>query len=326
MQILEKEVPNGVKPWLVTGGCGYIGAHLLKELSCKGISAEFLDIEYRSEKHRLFPELKFHLCDIRDKSSLRELFHHQAYEGVIHLAALKSVSESQENKQEYFETNVVGTRNILELIREYRVPKMIFSSTAAVYRADSDNQNVSETSPLGATSYYGETKVIAEKLIIEAMKENKPQAVIFRYFNVAGADSKSLADHSTVNLIPSVLNKLHAKQSPEIFGNDYDTADGTAVRDYIDVRDVVSAHICGMEYMKSEFESQILNIGTGEGVSVKEVIGVAQEVFKSKLSPIYLSRRAGDIGAVVADCSKAKRIIGFKSQFTLRDMIESSIP
>lgn len=315
-----------MKPWLVTGGCGYIGAHILKELSHQSISAEFLDMEYRPEKHLLFPEFRFHSCDIRDKSSLRELFHHQAYEGVIHLAALKSVSDSQENKQEYFETNVVGTRNILELIREYHVPKLIFSSTAAVYRADSKNQLVSEASPVGATSYYGETKVISEKLITEAMKKNEPQAIIFRYFNVAGADTKSLVDHSTVNLIPSVLNKLHANQSPEIFGNDYDTADGTAIRDYIDVRDVVNAHICAMEYMKTEHESQILNIGTGKGVSVKEVIAMAQDVFKSRLSPIYLSRRSGDIGALVADCSKAERIIGFKSQFTLRDMIESSIP
>jgi UDP-glucose 4-epimerase len=322
----KKEAPNKGKPWLVTGGCGYIGAHILKELHHQNISAEFLDIEYRSGKHKLFPEFKFHTCDIRDKSSLRELFRQQTYEGVIHLAALKSVSESQDNEKEYFETNVVGTGNILELIQEFHVPKMIFSSTAAVYRAESNNHYVSEISPVGATSYYGETKVIAEKLITEAIKESKLNAVIFRYFNVAGASTPSLADHSTVNLIPSVLNKLQTNESPEIFGNDYDTADGTAVRDFIDVRDVVHAHICAMKYMTSEFQSQILNIGTGHGVSVKEVIGLAQEVLKTDINPLYLSRRSGDIGAVVASCTKAEEIIGFKSQFTLRDMIESSIP
>ncbi len=326
MQSDKKEAPNKGKPWLVTGGCGYIGAHILKELHHQNISAEFLDIEYRSEKHKLFPEFKFHSCDIRDKSSLRELFRRQAYEGVIHLAALKSVSESQENEKEYFETNVVCTGNILELIGEFHVPKMIFSSTAAVYRAESNNNFVSEISPVGATSYYGETKVISEKLITEAIKHRNLQAIIFRYFNVAGASTPSLVDHSIVNLIPSVLNKLHANESPEIFGNDYDTADGTAVRDFIDVRDVVRAHICAMEYMKSEHLSQILNIGTGHGASVKQVISLAQELLKTDLNPLYLSRRLGDIGSVVASCSKAEEIIGFKSQFTLRDMIASSIP
>lgn len=326
MRTHEGDVSSKAKPWLITGGCGYIGGHILKELHSEKVSAEYLDIEYSPEKHRLFSDYKYHACDVKDKDSLREIFLQQEFEGVIHLAALKSVSNSQEQKQEYFETNVIGTRNILELMTEFKIQKIVFSSTAAVYQVDPNNHFVSELSPIGATSYYGETKILAENLIAQASKEDKIQFLIFRYFNVAGATDKSLSDYSKVNLIPAVLSKLLTNESPEIYGSDYDTLDGTAIRDFVDIRDVVMAHICAIEYMKSNSDSQILNIGTGEGASVKQVIKLAQEILGTTLFPVLKERRSGDIAKITANCAKAQKIIGFEAQFTLRDMIESSIP
>lgn len=313
------------KPWLVTGGAGYIGGHILKTLYEAGILAVLLDIDLASARRKLTNQAIFESCDIRDKSGLKAVFAKYAFEGVIHLAALKSVTDSQTLQREYFETNVIGTRNILEAMHEFDVQKIIYSSSAAVYQAQLGEQLVDEESPLKPVSYYGQTKVDSENLISEYTRNNKIDSIIFRYFNVAGAASYILRDTSIQNLIPTTINKLKSGLAPEIFGDDYDTPDGTAIRDYVDVRDIVTAHMRAIQYLSSNSKSYVLNIGTGRGASVREVVTLTQEIMGTKLAPLIKNRRPGDISAIVADCTKAQKVIGFESNFILREMIETSI-
>jgi UDP-glucose 4-epimerase len=156
-------------------------------------------------------------------------------------------------------------------------------------------------------------------------QKQKMTSVIFRYFNVAGAASPNLKDKSTQNLIPITINKIKLGMLPEIFGDDYNTPDGTAIRDYVDVRDIANAHLKAISYLSSNLESCVLNIGTGHGASVREVISMTQEIMGSNIAPLIKSRRPGDISAIAADCTKAREVIGFESNYILREMIETSI-
>jgi UDP-glucose 4-epimerase len=313
------------KPWLVTGGAGYIGGHVIRALTEARIPWILLDIDLGSAQEKFLEKEKFEKCDIRDLDRLRGVFAKQSFEGVIHLAALKSVEDSQFMQQEYFETNVIGTRNILEVMNEFGTTKIIFSSSAAVYQARKGTELVDESSPLGPVSFYGQTKVDAEKVIQDFSHKKRISSIIFRYFNVAGAFNSTLKDKSTQNLIPITINKLKSKLPPEIFGNDYATSDGTAIRDYVDVRDIANAHLRAIAYLAESSSSQLLNIGTGKGASVSEVIQLTQEIIGTNILPLVKNRRAGDISAIAADCQKAQEIIGFRSRFSLREMIETSI-
>ena len=313
------------KPWLVTGAAGYIGGHVIQALFDTGIPAVLLDIDQDSAGQKFSNEAIFENCDIREKSDLESLFARYSFEGVIHLAALKSVEDSQSMPKEYFETNVNGTRNILEAMNEFNVSKIIYSSSAAVYEAQSGEELVNEESSLKPVSYYGQTKVDSEELILQFSQKQKIMSVIFRYFNVAGAANSNLKDKSTQNLIPITINRIKLGIAPEIFGDDYNTPDGTAIRDYVDVRDIANSHLKAISYLSSNLESCVLNIGTGHGASVREVICMAQEIMGINIAPIIKNRRPGDISAIAADCTKAREIIGFESHFILREMIETSI-
>jgi UDP-glucose 4-epimerase len=312
-------------PWLVTGAAGYIGGHVIQALFEKGIPAVLLDIDQDSARQKYSNEAIFENCDIREKSDLESLFAKYSFEGVIHLAALKSVEDSESMPKEYFETNVNGTRNILEVMNQFKVSKIIYSSSAAVYEAQSGKELVNEESSLKPVSYYGQTKVDSEELILQFSQKQKIMSVIFRYFNVAGAANPNLKDKSTQNLIPITINRIKLGIAPEIFGDDYNTPDGTAIRDYVDVRDVANAHLKAISYLSSNLESCVLNIGTGHGASVREVISMAQEIMGINIAPIIKNRRPGDISAIAADCTKAREVIGFESNYILREMIETSI-
>ncbi len=325
MQNKDESRPLSSKPWLVTGGAGYIGGHVISALTEASIPWILLDIDLESAEEKFLEREKFEKCDIRDFNSLRSVFTKYSFEGVIHLAALKSVEESQSMQQEYFETNVIGTKNILDTMEEFGTSKIIFSSSAAVYKAGNGPELVDESSPLGPVSYYGQTKVDAEKAIQDFSHKKRISSIIFRYFNVAGALNSTLKDKSKQNLIPITINRLKSELPPEIFGNDYETSDGTAIRDYVDVRDIANAHLRAISYLAESSSSQLLNIGTGKGASVSEVIQLTQEVIGTNILPLVKNRRAGDISAIAADCQKAHEIIGFRSSFSLREMVETSI-
>jgi len=312
-------------PWLVTGGAGYIGGHVIQALFDEGIPTVLLDIDQDSARQKFSDGAIFENCDIRDKSALESLFARYSFEGVIHLAALKSVEDSQTMQKEYFETNVNGTRNILEAMYEFKVPKVIYSSSAAVYEAQSGMELVNEESPLKPVSYYGQTKVDSEEIISGSSNRQKITSVVFRYFNVAGAADSKLRDKSTQNLIPMTINRIKSGIAPEIFGDDYNTPDGTAIRDYVDVRDIANAHLKAISYLSSDLTSCVLNIGTGHGVSVKEVVTLTQEIMGTNIAPLIRNRRLGDISAIAADCTRAREVIGFESNYILREMIETSI-
>lgn len=313
------------KPWLVTGGAGYIGGHVIQALYDEGIPTVLLDIDQDSARQKFSDKAIFENCDIREKYALESLFAKFSFEGVIHLAALKSVEDSQTMQNEYFETNVNGTKNILEVMDEFKVRKIIYSSSAAVYQAQQGERLVNEESPLKPVSYYGQTKVDSENLLFEFSLKQQITSVIFRYFNVAGSANSNLKDKSTQNLIPITINRIRSGIAPEIFGDDYDTPDGTAIRDYVDVRDIANAHLKAIVYLSNNSKSSVLNIGTGHGASVKEVITLTQEIMGSNIEPLIKNRRPGDISAIAADCTKAREVIGFKSNFILREMIETSI-
>lgn len=325
MHNFEHTNANDSRPWLVTGGAGYIGAHVVSSLKEAGIPHVSIDIDQNSALKKFSKETINEVCDIRDVKSLEELFARYTFEGIIHLAALKSVEESQKMQTEYFETNVQGTQNILEIMSTYNVRKFIFSSSAAVYEAQGEVKLVHEASPVKPISYYGQTKLDSENLILEYSHRYKMASVIFRYFNVAGSASPLLNDKSTQNLIPITINKIKSGEAPEIFGDDYDTPDGTPIRDFVDVRDIADAHLKAIYYLSSKSSSCVLNIGTEHGASVKEVISLTQEILGTNISPKILSRRSGDISAIAADCRKAKEVIGFQSKYSLREMIETSI-
>lgn len=313
------------KPWLVTGGAGFIGGHVIQVLNEARVPLVLLDIDAKTANQKFSDQVQFENCDIRDKKALTKVFVGQSFEGVIHLAALKSVEDSQKMQKEYFETNVTGTQNILEVMNEFDTRKIIFSSSAAVYEAKVGNELVDETSPVKPVSYYGQTKADAEDLILKFTNRSLVKSIIFRYFNVAGSINSKLKDKSVQNLIPITINRLKAGLAPEIFGDNYETPDGTAIRDYVDVRDIANAHLRAIEYLSRNINSHILNIGTGYGASVKQVVALTQEILGTRVLPLIKDRRSGDISAIAADCKKAEEVIGFTSQFKLREMIETSI-
>lgn len=326
MALNNNDLGKSNKVWLVTGGSGFIGGHVISFLQSANIPWVVLDIDLVSAKEKFSQNLRIEYGDIRDKESLRKVFERFDIEGVIHLAALKSVVDSQTMKNQYYETNVLGTKNILELMDEFDIQKIIFSSSAAVYGSDQSNSQVKENSQLGPVSYYGQTKVDSEELISQFVSRGKIKAIIFRYFNVAGSLNKKLRDTSTQNLIPITIQKIQLQIQPEIFGDTYNTPDGTPIRDYVDVRDIAKAHVKAIQNFPAGSKPLILNLGTGTGASVKEVIELTKKIMKSDVAVLVKGPRSGDIGEIVANCDEANETIGFKANFDLRAMIETSLP
>ncbi len=308
--------------WLITGGAGYIGSHLASEFALLNIPFSVVDFDQIKMDARLPAEASTYFGDIRNIEELDSVFKENNFSGVIHLAALKSVDESQKNSRLYRETNVDGTHNLLNVMKKNQVKNLVFSSTAAVY-GETKLGVVTESTKIEPISYYGKTKVIAESLIEDAEKDFGLKFVNLRYFNVAGALNKKLQDDSKENLIPIIIDQINSGIMPTIFGSDYPTRDGTAIRDYIHVIDVIGAHIAAIEYLLKGGASQTLNIGTGIGTTVLEIVSEILIQKSSNLIPNLSERRAGDIGIVVADSSKAESVLGFKAKHTLTEMIAS---
>ena len=308
--------------WLVTGGAGYIGSHVVTEFLSSNIDFRIFDISKTRVLKNSLLDSNFNYGDIRIKDEIYEFFGKNEFKGVIHLAGLKSVKESELNPKAYDETNVVGTRNLIEVMEEFGVKNLVFSSTAAVY-GETKTGFVSETTEIKPVSYYGKTKVENELMLGEAENRFGLNYINLRYFNVAGCLIHELKDKSTENLIPAVVNQVLNGQRPKVFGHDYDTPDGTAVRDFIHVSDIVHAHLAAIDYLANGGTSDTFNIGTGVGTSVLKIVSEIISQLDSKLTPEFLGRRQGDIGMVVADPSKAEKLMGFKAQFNLSQMIAS---
>ena len=300
---------------LVTGGAGYIGSHTALELVKAGnevVIADNLVTGYR----KAIPEgAKFYEGDLRDSDFLDNLFHQEKIDAVIHFAAYSLVGESVTNPLKYYDNNLYGTKVLLEAMVKNNVGKIVFSSTAATY-GEPENIPILESDRTCPTNPYGETKLAMEKMFKWTAEAHGLRYVSLRYFNACGADESGTigeAHNPESHLIPLILQVPNGKRETiSIYGTDYDTPDGTCIRDYIHVTDLAQAHILAVQYLNNGGESDIFNLGNGVGYSVREVIETARKVTGHPIPATETSRRAGDPARLVASSEKAKSVLGWK--------------
>jgi UDP-glucose 4-epimerase len=315
--------------WLLTGGAGYIGAHIADEFIRAGKSVVIYDSLYQGLEHRIsylttkhnidIPLIK---ADIRDYNEIEGIIRKYKIDGIVHTAALKAVGESMEKPDEYFEVNLTATNELIDIAKRNNVKKFIFSSTAAVYGSPDSMDPCKEDGPKAPISPYGDSKFQAEAKVTAFINTPGNHGTSLRFFNVVGTAALELLDNSVENLVPIVLGKLNTDKAPEIFGTDYPTTDGTCIRDYVDVRDIARAHLAAAD--ATQPLPSALNIGTGRGASVREIIKLVLEATnKTDTQVIESPRRAGDPAFLCADINLAKTSMGFTSKYSLEESIRS---
>lgn len=309
---------------LVCGGAGYIGSHTVYELIERGHSVVVVDSLIKGHKAAVHNDAKFYLGDIRDEDFMDRVFKENNIDAVIDFAAFSLVGESVNEPFKYYENNVYGTLKLLEAMERAGVKKIVFSSTAATY-GEPENDIIVESDKTIPTNPYGETKLTVEKMLKWADNAYGIKFVALRYFNAAGAhiSGKIGEDHSPeTHLIPIILQTaLGQREKMFIFGDDYDTPDGTCVRDYIHVTDLADAHIKALEKLFKTNESGIYNLGNGKGFSVKEVIEKAKKVTGKDFKVEIEARRNGDPSTLIASSEKAIKELGWKPKFNTLDKI-----
>ena len=325
---------------LITGGSGYIGTHTLIELHSSGYDFVVYDNLCNSSKEALKRAEKiinkpipFVQGDIRDQKALEELFSNYDIDSVIHFAGLKAVGESVEQPLKYYDNNINGTIVLLEVIKKYNCKKIVFSSSATVYQEQKNHTPLTEDMPLGATNPYGKTKLFIEEILKDlCISDEDFEVVILRYFNPVGAHSSGTIgeDPNDIpnNLMPFISQVAVGKREYlNIFGDDYDTKDGTGVRDYIHVVDLANAHVKAIDYLNSLTTNNyplITNIGTGTGYSVLDMVKAYEEASNRKIPYKITPRRAGDIATCFANPSYAKDILKWEATKSLEDMCNDS--
>ena len=325
-----------MKTTLVTGGAGYIGSHTLIELINNNFDVVVVDNLVNSSRESLRRveqitghEIPFIEADVRDQSVLDDIFTTYSIDSVIHFAGLKAVGESVAKPLEYYDNNLVSTLALLEAMREHNVKQLVFSSSATVYGSPSELP-LRETSTVGVglTNPYGKTKYMIEQIIQDYCAADPAfEATILRYFNPIGAHKSGQIgeDPNGIpnNLLPYVAQVAVGKlQSVGVFGDDYDTPDGTGVRDYIHVVDLARGHVAALQHMKAG--ANVYNLGTGSGTSVLEIIKAFSKACGRDLPYEIKPRRAGDIAACYADCSKAERELGWRAELSIEQACADS--
>ena len=309
---------------LVCGGAGYIGSHTVYELIERGHSVVVVDSLIKGHKAAIHNEAKFYLGDIRDEEFMDRVFRENQIDAVIDFAAFSLVGESVNEPFKYYENNVYGTLKLLEAMERADVKKIVFSSTAATY-VEPENDIIVESDNTNPTNPYGETKLTVEKMLKWADNAYGIKFVALRYFNAAGAhiSGKIGEDHNPeTHLIPIILQTaLGQREKMFIFGDDYDTPDGTCVRDYIHVTDLADAHIKALEKLFRTNESGIYNLGNGKGFSVKEVIEKAKKITGKDFKVEIEARRSGDPSTLIASSEKAIKELGWQPKFNTLDKI-----
>lgn len=317
---------------LVTGGAGYIGSHCVLALLEKGLEVVVFDnlstghIETIKNLSK-YGNLEFLQGDLQNKLDIEKLFNSFKIDAVIHFAAFSQVGESVINPQKYYLNNVRGTLNLLEGMLENNVKKIVFSSTAATY-GEPEYCPIDENHTQNPINPYGQSKLIVEKIMDDYSKAYGLKSVRLRYFNVAGADSQSRIGEwhdPETHLIPNILKSTFcAGKTFQMFGDDYPTKDGTCVRDYINIEDLVSAHVLALEYLNNGGDTNFFNLGTKEGNTVKEVFTACEKVCNRSIAVDIMPRREGDPASLVADNSKAREILKWNPKKTLSDSIENA--
>lgn len=302
------------KTALITGGSGYLGSHLSKALKKSGWRTFVYDI--KEPKHNYADMCE--VADIRDRNALENVFRRVKFDTVFHLAGRIEVGESYKEPTEFWEVNTAGTAILLNCMKKYNVNNIVYSSTAGVYL--SGGRTIPETECTTNNHVYGNTKQASEY----AIEDSGLNYVIFRYFNLAGADEDSEMgeDHEPeTHLIPKILRNLN---NFEIFGDDYPTPDGTCIRDYVHVSDVAEAHILASEYLNKGNKSQIINLGTGKGHSILEIISLIESQLNLKVNYTVLPRRKGDPDSLVANSNLAKEVLHFECKRDIIDIIKTA--
>ncbi|MFF1356070.1 UDP-glucose 4-epimerase GalE [Streptomyces sp. NPDC058297] len=311
--------------WLITGGAGYIGAHVARAMAGAGEDVVVLDDLSTGVPDRLPSGIELVRGSALDPELVKRVCAEHAVTGVVHLAARKQVGESVERPEPYYRDNVGGLAVLLETVAAAGVRRFVFSSSAAVY-GNPDVDLITESTPCAPMSPYGETKLAGEWLVRAAGRAHGMATVCLRYFNVAGAAAPELADTGVFNVIPMVFDRLSRGEAPRIFGDDYPTPDGTCVRDYLHVADLAEAHLAAARRLTEPGATGDLtvNIGSGEGVSVRELVDVISEVSGDARAAVVEPRRAGDSPRAVASADLAAKELGWATSRGVREMVESA--
>ncbi|MGW0781025.1 UDP-glucose 4-epimerase GalE [Streptomyces sp. NPDC002913] len=311
--------------WLITGGAGYIGAHVAKAMTAAGERVVVLDDISTGIEERLPEGITLVRGSASDRAVLDRVLAEHSVSGVVHLAAKKQVGESVEKPLLYYRENVSGLAVLLEAVVAAGVPRFLFSSSAAVYGVP-DVELITEDTPCAPINPYGETKLAGEWLVRATGKAHGISTACLRYFNVAGAAEPELADTGVFNVVPMFFDRLTRGEAPRIFGDDYPTPDGTCVRDYIHVADLAEAHLAVARQLDKGAGGGDLtvNIGRGEGVSVRRLAELVAEVTGRPVEPVVEPRRPGDAARAVASASRMTEELGWTARRGMREMVESA--
>jgi UDP-glucose 4-epimerase len=310
------------KTVLVTGGAGYIGSACVDSLVKAGHQVVVFDDLSTGQVDKLPAEVEFVEGSITDVEAVNKVCGSRKFDTVIHFAAKKVVGESEIDPSLYFDTNVIGSFNILSAMERFAIPQIIFSSTAAVYAPLFTGGHVDEASSLAPMSVYGVTKLMVEDMIRAYARTGKiKQFSIFRYFNVAGDVGLNYKEKKAQNVFPIITSKLYNNDTFEIFGTDYNTKDGTCVRDYIHLSDLVEAHVLAQISKKSG----VYNLGTGIGYSVRELLGAFNKVSGKTMQVQESERRVGDLSIMLADAGLARKQLGWQPKHSLLSMVEDTL-
>ncbi|GGX15013.1 UDP-glucose 4-epimerase GalE [Streptomyces chryseus] len=311
--------------WLITGGAGYIGAHVALTMAAAGERVVVLDDVSSGIPHRLPADIALVRGSVLDRELLDRTLAEHDVTGVVHLAARKQVGESVEKPLLYYRENVYGLTVLLEAVAAAGVRRFLFSSSAAVYGMPTA-ELIPEDTPCAPINPYGETKLAGEWLVRAAGRAHGFSTASLRYFNVAGAARPELADTGVFNIIPMFFDRITRGEAPRIFGADYPTPDGTCVRDYIHVADLAEAHLSVARALTARDEQTDLtyNIGRGEGVSVRELADLVGEITGSALAPVIEPRRPGDAAKAVASSDLIAKELGWTAGRGVREMVASA--
>ena len=311
---------------LVTGGAGYIGSHIVDKLCESDFNVIVLDNLSNGFRESLHPNAKFIIGDITNDADLDLTFSNNKISSIIHLAAFKSIAESIKYPKKYLENNIVGSINLILKARQYKIRKFIFSSTAAVYGYPKDS-SIDEKHPTAPMNFYGYTKLCIENYLDLITKNSSMKCLSFRYFNAGGYSKNrrisNYKDKNPENLLPILMEgALNKEKIIEVFGSDYDTKDGTCIRDYVHVLDLAEAHVKGINHLENN-NSDIINLSSGKGSSVLEVINLVEKISKQKIYYKISNRRAGDPPELVSCYNKAQKVLNWNPKKSIDDIISS---